>query len=62
MKKQDKEFEEQQELLAHTFKPATSNFKTTVFDVSLAERASRWAEKVQEKVSRKKHEIDQQEG
>lgn len=58
MKKQDKEFEEQQEMLTHTFKPLTTNFKTTVFDVTLAERASRWAEKVQEKVTRKKHEID----
>ena len=48
-------------MLTHTFKPLTTNLKTTVFDVSLAERASRWAEKVQEKVNRKKHEIDQQE-
>jgi hypothetical protein len=57
MKKYRKEEEETNELRQHSFRPRTSNFKGTSFDVSLAERTSRWAEKRKEKVKRKRQEI-----
>lgn len=60
-KKTRKEEEEIQELKSHSFRPKTSNMKGTSFDVSLAERASRWAEKRKEKVKRKRQEIEQRE-
>ena len=58
-KKKNKDDEEMDELKSHSFKPRTSQFKGTAFDVSLAERASRWAEKRKEKVKRKRMEIEQ---
>lgn len=61
IKKSKKEQDETAELKAHSFRPRTSNFKGTSFDVNLAERASRWAEKRKEKVKRKRQEIEQRE-
>jgi aspartyl/asparaginyl beta-hydroxylase (cupin superfamily) len=39
------------------FRPKTQNYKLTKFDVTLAERTSRWAEKRKEKMKRKREEI-----
>lgn len=56
-----KEREEVENLNKMSFKPKTSKFKGTHFDVSLAERTTRWAEMRKEKMKRKRDEIIQQE-
>lgn len=56
-----KEIEEMESIKKMPFQPKTGEFKGTRFDVSLAERTSRWAEKKNEKMKRKKEEIQQKE-
>jgi len=48
-------------LQAMPFRPKTQNYKTTKFDVTLAERTTRWAEKKKEKMRKKREEIMQEE-
>lgn len=56
-----KEEEEMESLKKMSFKPKTGKFRGTSFDVTLAERTSRWAEMKKEKMKKKKMEIEQQE-
>ena len=56
-----KEKEELENLKNMPFKPQTSKFKGTQFDVSLAERSTRWTEMKKKKMKKKRDEIQQKE-